>query len=165
MFNDFFKAFKSLKCDFGFKVLKKYGSGFATISVVKLLYKNSTCQNINNIFLSSPFDIRRGVRQGDPITPTLFIFSIECLTFFLRSDRIFRGIKIEEDHCCKLLLFNDVLTTYLNDSSYQFEQAFMESVIFALAFVCKVNFQKSHAIYLDSNIGKSQNPFKNKGLN
>ena len=89
LFVDFFKAFDYLKWDFLFKVLNKYGFSLATISIAKLLYKNSNCRIINNNFLSSPFDVRRGVRQGDPLSPTLFILSIECLAISLRNDRIF----------------------------------------------------------------------------
>ena len=61
LFVDIFKAFDSLTWDFLSKVLKKYGFSLATISMVKLLYKNSYCRFINNNFLSNPFDIRRGV--------------------------------------------------------------------------------------------------------
>ena len=164
MFVNFFKAFDSLKWDFLFKVLKKYGLGFATISIVKLLYKNSSCRIIHNNFLSSPFHIRRGVRQDNPLSPTLFILSIERLAIFLRNDRIFQGIKIE-NHCCELSLFADDLTIYLNGSSHQFERAFIKLDIFALVFGSKVNFQKSQAIYLGSNIGKLQKPFENKEPN
>ena len=84
LFFDFFKAFDSLKWDFLFYDLKKYGFSFATISIVELLYKNSNCRMIiNNNFLSSPFEFCRGVRQGDLLSPTLFILSIECLAIFL----------------------------------------------------------------------------------
>ena len=41
----------------------------------------------------------------------------------------------------------------------------MKLNIFALASACKVDFQKSQAIYLSSNIGKLQKTFENKGLN
>ena len=129
-----------------------------------MLYKNFNCRIINNNFLSNPFDIRRGVRQGDPISPTLFILSIECLAISLRNDRIFRGIKTE-NHSCKLSLFADDLAIYLNGSLHQFERVFMKLDIFALASGCKVNLQKSQAIYIGSNIGKLRKPFENKGLN
>ena len=86
LFVDFFKAFDSSKWDFLFKDLKKYGFGFATISIVKLFYKNSSYRIINNNFLSTFFDIRRVVRQGDPLSPKLFILSIECLAISLRTD-------------------------------------------------------------------------------
>ena len=104
LFVDFFKVFDSLKRNFLFKVLKKYGFSLAIISMIKLIYKNSNCQIKNNNCLSNPFDIRTGVRQSDPLSPTLFILSIECLAISLRNDRIFRGIKIE-NHYCKLSLF------------------------------------------------------------
>ena len=41
----------------------------------------------------------------------------------------------------------------------------MKLDIFALASGCKVNLQKSQAIYIGSNIGKLRKPFENKGLN
>ena len=129
-----------------------------------MLYKNSNCRIINNNFLSNPFDIRRGVRQGDSLSPTLFILSIECLAICFRNDRIFRGIKIE-NHSCKLSLFADDLAIYLNGSLHQFERVFMKLDIFALASGCKVNLQKLQAIYIGSNIGKLRKPFENKGLN
>ena len=153
LFVDFFKAFDSLKWEFLFKVSTKYGFSLATISIVKLLYKNSNCRIINNNFLSNPFVIRRGVRQGDPLLPTLFILSIECLAISLRNDRIFRGIKIE-NHSCKLSLFADDLAIYLNGSLHQFEPVFMKLDIFALSSGSKVNLQKLQAIYLGSNIDK-----------
>ena len=89
--------------------------------MAKLLYRSSNCRIINNNFLSNPFDIRRGVRQGDPLSSTLFFLSIECLAISLRNDKIFRGIKIE-NHCCKLSLFADDLAIYLKGSLYQLER-------------------------------------------
>ena len=53
----------------------------------------------------------------------------------------------------------------MNGSLHQFERAFSKLDIFALASGCKVNVQKSQAIYLGCNIGKLQKPFENKKLN
>ena len=82
----------------------------------------------------------------------------------LRNDRIFQGIKIEND-CRKLFLYAEDSTIYLNGSSHQFERPFMKLDIFALASGCKVNFRKLQAIYLGFNISKQQKPFEKKGLN
>ena len=111
-----------------------------------MLYKNSSSQIINNNFLSSCFDIRRGVRQGEPLSPTLFILSIECLIISLKT-RVFQGIKIKDD-CCKLSLCADDLTIYLNGSLHQFERVFMKVNVFSIVSVSKTNFQKSQAVDL-----------------
>ena len=75
LFADVFKACNSLKWEILFKVLKKYGFSLATISIVKLVYKHFNFRTINNNFLSSPFDIRSGIRQDDRFSPTFFILS------------------------------------------------------------------------------------------
>ena len=136
MFVDFFKAFDSLKSDFIFKVLKKYGFSLVTISLIKLHYKHFNFWIINNNFLSSPFDICWDVRQSDPLSPALFILSIECLAISLRNDIIFRGITIK-NRSRKLSLFADDLTIYFDGSLHQFERAFIKWDIFALASTSK----------------------------
>ena len=86
------------------------------------------------------------------------------LGFISKNDRIFGGIEIE-DHCCKLYLFADDLTIYLNFSTYQLEWVTMKLDILALASICKVNFQKSQVIFSTLTEDKLQKPFKNKELN
>ena len=64
----------------------------------------------NNGFISDTFEIKRSTRQGDPISPLVFILVLEVLFIHLRSDPNIRGIKIVR---------NEVkLTSYADDASY-----------------------------------------------
>ena len=47
-------------------MLKLYGFGSKIINWIKILYKKPKCRVINSNYLSHFFDIKKGVRQGDP---------------------------------------------------------------------------------------------------
>ena len=56
----------------------------------------------------------RGVRQGDPLSPYLFIIAIEILAERIRSDSKIQGFRIGEE-MVKLSLFADDMTCFLRD--------------------------------------------------
>jgi len=56
------------------------------------------------------FKPSKGVRQGCPLSPYLFIFSAEMLPHKIRRDREFRGIKLFGNEI-KLSLFDTSLFT------------------------------------------------------
>ena len=49
---------------------------------------------MNNGFCSNPFKLSRGVRQGCPLSPYLFILSVEILPCKIRQNRAIQGIQI-----------------------------------------------------------------------
>jgi len=64
-------------------MLKMYGFGEILISWIKILYKHPKCRIVNNNFLSNFFNVKKGVRQGNPLSPTIFILCIEYLSITL----------------------------------------------------------------------------------
>ena len=64
---------------------------------------------INNGLSSSSFNLERGVRQGDPLSPYLFVVAIEILTISLRLNDSIKGIKIDDDET-KFLAYADDIT-------------------------------------------------------
>ncbi|KAL9979618.1 hypothetical protein ACROYT_G017301 [Oculina patagonica] len=116
---DFEKAFDSLDHRFLLKVLRTFNFGPSFIQWIRTFYSNVSSCVINNGFATSYFNVDRGVRQGDPLSPLLFILSLEVLACSIRQNDKIQGIKIE-DEVVKISLFADDMTCFLrNKSSYE----------------------------------------------
>ena len=101
---DFEKAFDSLNHSFLFNVLEKLNFGEYFVQWIKTFYTDvSTCV-LNNGFTTDLFPVRLGVRQGDPLSPLLFILALEMLVCQIRNDQGVKGI-IVTDEGNKLALF------------------------------------------------------------
>ena len=73
------------------------------------------CTIIFNNGLTDYFTLERGVRQGDPLSPYLFVVAIETLAIAIRQNTEIRGIRIGEDET-KLLQYADDTTAVLSDT-------------------------------------------------
>jgi hypothetical protein len=62
--------------------------------MVKSLYKHAHNRVVINSVLSRTFKVERGVRQGDPLSCTLFDIVIEPLACLLRNDPEVHSLKI-----------------------------------------------------------------------
>ena len=96
---DFEKAFDSLEWGYIFKVLKAYNFGKDFIKWIKVLYNDPCSCVINNGFFSQQFLLERGCRQGDPLSPYIFILAIEPLAMDIKNNNNIRGIKIKKAEC------------------------------------------------------------------
>ena len=158
---DLCKAFDSLKWPFIFATLKLYG--FGSISWIKILYKNPKCRIVNNSFLSPFFYVHKGVRQGDPLSPTIFVLCVEYLAVMLRHSEQYQGFEIER-HRFKVSLFADDTVIYLNGNPSQFNYVFDILDSFGKKSGCKVNLSKSYAFYVGSSKKNKVKPFLSRGL-
>ena len=117
---DIFKTFDSLKWEFIYQVLEKYGFGSSILHWIKTFYAQPVCRLTNNNFLSDSFSVHKGVRQGDPLSPTLFVLCIECLESALRANSQYVGLQLGSSNV-KISLFADDTILYLDGTVNQFE--------------------------------------------
>ena len=116
LFIDFQKAFDSVEWEFLFKCLEAFNFGPDFLHWVKVFYKNIQSCILTNGMTSSFFTLERGVRQGDPLSPYLFVEAEETLAIAIRQNSDIKGIYIEEQET-KLLQYADDTTVILTDTN------------------------------------------------
>ena len=89
---DFEKAFDSIEWSFIKKVLHTYMLGPDFMKWIDVIYHNSQSCVINNGHYSEFFDLGRGCRQADPLSPNLFLLCIEPLAKYIESCSDIKGI-------------------------------------------------------------------------
>ena len=117
LFLDFEKAFDTLEWSFINKTLQHFGFGPSLSSWVRLFYCNIESCVLNNGWTSNFFNLSRGVRQGCPLSPYLFILSVEILAEAIRNKSEIRGIKIQDTEFKSSQYADD--TTLILDGSEQ----------------------------------------------
>ena len=63
------KAFDSVDHNFMFAALKRFGFGNDFVWWIKTIYKNSQSCAMNNDTSTGYFNLERGARQGNPLSP------------------------------------------------------------------------------------------------
>ena len=92
---DFEKAFDTLEWPSIKKTIQYYGFGPSIKRWIQILYRNIGSCVINNGWTSDCFKIKRGVRQGCPLSPYLFVLYFEVLASAIRSDPSIKGISVK----------------------------------------------------------------------
>ena len=88
------KAFDRVDWPFLFRVLGHLGFGPSFISWVRLLYTDIRSAILINGYTSNCFFPSRGVRQGCPLSPLLYVISIEVLAANLRAHPSIVGLRL-----------------------------------------------------------------------
>ena len=110
LFIDFEKAFDSLEWDFMNKALNAFNFGPNVKRRITIFYKDVQSAVMNGGFLTTYFNISRGVRQGCPLSPLLFILATELLAIKIRQDSNCKGISLPDDQKVKISQFADDTT-------------------------------------------------------
>lgn len=99
LFIDFEKAFDTIEWTFVRKALEHFGFGFSLINWINLFYSDIQSCIINNGWSGGFFHLGRGVRQGCPLSPYLFILCAEVLATAIRGDNEIKGISVGNVEC------------------------------------------------------------------
>ena len=76
---DFEKAFDMVSHQFLYKILSFVNFGHSFMKWINVLYNNANSSVMVNGQITPRFKIERGCRQGDPLSPYLFLLCIEIL--------------------------------------------------------------------------------------
>jgi len=106
LFVDYEKAFDNIQRQIIFNILKsRYIPDTLLKAIVDIYTRNKILLNFNNK-PSQPVETNKGVRQGCPLSPTLFhIYLDEIITEWQKQD--ITGIKLSKNQQLSTLLFAD----------------------------------------------------------
>lgn len=143
------KAYDRIKHDYLWETLAKYGIPAPLIKFIRNLYKDAKSIVIINGVRSKFFVVRRGVRQGDPLSCLLFDFAIEPMAERLRRSDL-EGFKIPGTPERLLTkLFADDTTVYLAKSD-KISTVFSKLEEWCRASGAKFNTEKTEIIPIGS---------------
>lgn len=87
LFLDYEKAFDKLDWKYIHNCLSYFNFGAGFIDGIVTFYNKANSCVTNNGYFSDYFKISRGVRQGCPLSPYLFIICTEVFTLIIKSNK------------------------------------------------------------------------------
>ena len=153
---DQMKAFDRVSWSFLYAVLEKQNFPPLIRDSIRLLYTDITsCVKING-FVSQTFDVTRGVRQGCPLSPVLYVLVSEALNRCILSEDEITGPPELGGHPVLSQFADDTCIGAIGD--YSIFAIFRALALFERASGAKVNPDKSHGLWLGTNRGRADRP-------
>jgi len=149
---DIEKAFDCVNHNFLFEVLKRFNFGNKFIDWVRTFYADRKSYVINNGHLSGVIEMNRGIFQGCPISPYLFLLVIQTVSLAVKQNPNIKGIPVG-DHIVKISMLADDTTCFLDGSKNSFQHLFDTFDKFASCSGCNLNLNKTEAIWIGSKKG------------
>ena len=144
------KAFDRVNRDYLFAVLEKFGFGPTFLKWIRALYNNTGSHVIVNNRLTEKIPLKRGVHQGCPLSPLLYVISAEPLAELIRSSPRIQGITTSTSAVAlKTSSYADDLTCFVTNEDGFFA---LEDILssYQAASGAQLNRTKSHGLWLGS---------------
>ena len=155
---DFQKAYDSISWEFLNEAIKSYGFGPKFRKWMSVFYpsgSHSSRVNVNN-FLSPPFQIERGIRQGCPLSCLIWLLCMEPLLRRIRSTEDIRGVKISETEM-KVSAYADDLTVVLDGTEGSLRSTMIVLNEFRAVTGLHLNLEKTICTWIGS-AGRDSSP-------
>ena len=152
LFLDFEKAFDTVEWAFIHKTLQHFNVGPSLVKCINTFYNNSESCVLNNGWSSNFFKLERGVRQGCPLSPYLFILCIEILAEKIRTRQNRKGINVFGQEI-KISQYADDTSLILDGSNEAFTSSLQVLDDFRKISGLKLNDKKTEVLWIGDNKG------------
>ena len=147
LFVDFEKTFDTLEWSFISKTFEAFNFGPNFRKWFSVLYNNVQSSVLNGGYTTNYFQISRGVRQGCPLRPSLFLLAVDLLELKIRQSPQCKGIHIPGDQEVKISQFADD-TTIITDNPESLKSHLRIIELFGNVSGLKLNEKKTKAMWL-----------------
>ena len=146
----FQKAFDSIAWDFVHLALKEFEFPQTIVDWVYMMQLNPISRVSQSGWMSDPFVLQRGCRQGDPMTPYIFILCAEFLSQAIINSPEIVGynIKGREE---KMTQFAEDTSLFLDGSESALRKAILILKTYEEASGLKINVSKTKAVWVGRN--------------
>ena len=163
IFLDQLKAFDRVNHTFLNKTMRAFGFGDNFLNWVEKIYSNaSSILNINGFF-SKRIPLKRGVRQGCPLSALLYVLVIEVFALQLRINPNIVGFTIEGEKIVSAHYMDDA--TIIIKQNRCFKEVIKEITDYEEASGAKVNYGKTKGLWTGSWKNRRVPPFDIKWTN
>ena len=146
IFLDQEKAFDRVEHDFLFKTMEAFGIGPEFINWLRVIYANASTVIKVNGFYTLPILLTRGLRQGCPLSPSLYVLIIEIFALGLRRNPDIVGFLVGGERIVSTHYADDA--TIVITQNRCFKEVIKEIADYELASGAKVNYQKTKGLWL-----------------
>ena len=146
---DFEKAYDSLEWQAVEYAFNFFQFGPELIKWIRIFYNGINSSVVNNGYLSDYFQLERGVRQGCPLSPYLYIVVAELLAIMIRSNEDIEGIDIDGT-LFKIMQFADDTTILSMFTEKSIAAIFQTFDIFEGVTGLKINYDKTELLRIGS---------------
>ena len=147
MLVDFEKAFDSVSWSFIYRVLDYLYFGNNFKQWIKLFNTNIVASVNQCGFLSKSFSIERGCRQGDPISPYVFILCAQILYLMVMDEKKIKGINVSQKEI-KITQFADDTTVILDGTKDSLQATLNVLETFGNISGLKINIEKMPIVWI-----------------
>ena len=147
---DFRKAYDSVNHSFLYQLLGKYGFPEPFINIIKELFRDAGSHILINGYKSAKIKLRSGIRQGCPLSRSVFTLQVNPLLEFLNDSRR-SGIQKY-----RTLSNKEFFTLAFMDDANFFTQS-LSSLLNAIFYIQKFKFASGLEINMSKTVGKFYN--------
>ena len=159
IFLDQKKAFDRINHKFMFKAMEAFGIGETFVNWVRTIYSNPTSILHINGHFSENISLKRGVRQGCPLSALLYVLVIEILAIQLRINPNIVGFKIGGEKIVSTHYMDD--TTIIIKQNRCFKEVIKELGEYEEATEAKINYKKTTGLWTGSWKNRRSSPIEN----